>query len=246
MATLTQCCCGVLLVLSQSLGATPLVFNTYVDPPYVIDGDKGLSGIAIDILMQLKQHSKLDIKVNLLPLKRAYLRAQESPNQCVFPIERTQTRESSFSWISPLFVSRYAIYQRSQQAVPLKSIGNLSSLTIGSYLGSGIGEYLESFSINVDLAKTNLNSAKKLNRLRTDAWASDVLSAAYIQQHFDLGIQVQGFQFYSSLRAIACNKSTEAITLINLQSSLNQLQKSGEINRILRTYERQYQVDLGL
>ena len=246
MATLKVTCIGLALTLSFPVYNSELVFNTYIDPPYVTEGDEDLTGINIDIFNLLKQHSKLDISVKLLPLKRAYLIAQETPNHCVFAIERSQARESSFTWISPMYISRYAIYQPQQSITPLSSVADLQQLKIGSYLGSGIGEYLESLGVEVDLAKTNLNSAKKLQRQRTQAWASDILSSAYVHSHYSLGIQKQGFDFYSSLRAIACNKDSDAGALQKLQTSLNQLQKSGKISKILASYEQQYQVDLGL
>ncbi|WP_411993432.1 substrate-binding periplasmic protein [Agarivorans sp. DSG3-1] len=246
MATLVKLLVTSLLLSSQMLRASDLVFNTYIDPPYVSQGDEGVTGISIDILKLLRQHSQLNIELHLLPLKRAYAVALDSANQCVFAIERTQSRESSFIWISPMFISRYAIYQRKLHAKHLASLDDLTKLRIGSYSGSGVGEYLTSFSITVDLAKTNLNSAKKLTRHRTGAWASDILSAAYIAQQFDLDISPKKYHFYSALRAIACNKNSDLGVLDKLQKSLNQLQKSGQIGQVLSKYEQQYQVDLGL
>lgn len=246
MATLKASCLSASLALSLPAQGVELVFNTYLDPPYVIQDQRELAGVNIEVYELLKKHSNLDISIRLLPLKRAYLMALESPNNCVFAIERSQARESSFTWISPMYISRYAIYQPQQSFTPLSSVADLQQLKIGSYLGSGIGEYLESLGVEVDLAKTNLNSAKKLQRQRTQAWASDILSSAYVHYHYSLGIQKQGFDFYSSLRAIACNKDSDAGALQKLQTSLNQLQKSGKISNILASYEQQYQVDLGL
>ncbi|GGB15069.1 substrate-binding periplasmic protein [Agarivorans gilvus] len=233
----------LLLIASTQASAAKLVMNFFIEPPFVTHGDEDLTGLHIDIFKQLQlQQKNLAIKVQLIPLKRAYLLSAQLPNNCVFGIERTPARETDFVWVSPLYTSRYALYQRPQAN---QNLNQLKQLTIGSYLGSGVAEYLETAGYSVDLAKTNLNSAKKLQRKRIQAWASDVLSAAYIFQHHSLNINPKGLPFYSTKRAIACNKNTSLEALINLHQGLDQLHQSGKIEAILNRYEQQYQVDLG-
>ncbi|WP_427983281.1 substrate-binding periplasmic protein [Agarivorans sp.] len=232
----------LLLIASTQASTAKLVMNFFIEPPFVTHGDEDLTGLHIDIFKQLQQQQRnLAIKVQLLPLKRAYLLSAQLPNNCVFGIERTPARETDFVWVSPLYTSRYALYQRPQSD---QDLAQLKQLTIGSYLGSGVAEYLESSGYKVDLAKTNLNSAKKLQRKRIQAWASDVLSAAYIFQHYSLNINPKGQPFYSTKRAIACNKNTTLTSLLSLHQGLDQLQQNGIIETILNRYEQQYRVDL--
>lgn len=235
----------LLLLLSTQSYATKLVMNFFIEPPYVTHGDEDLSGLHIDIFKQLKlQQRNLAIKVQLLPLKRAYLLSSQLPNNCVFGIERTRTRETDFVWLTTLYMSRNAIYQRSQDSQAINDLTQLKQMSIGSHLGSGVAEYLARNGYQIELAKTNLNSAKKLQRKRIQAWASDVLSAAYILQHYSLDIDPQGWHFYSTKRAIACNKNTSLNSLLSLQQGLDKLQQSGAIRTILQRYEQQYKVNL--
>ncbi len=239
-----KCLLSLLLLLtSTQLHAAKLVMNFFIEPPFVRHADQQLTGLHIDIFKQLQQQQrKVAFKVQLLPLKRAYLLSSQLPNNCIFGIERTPTRETDFVWVAPLYTSHYAIYQRPQAKHDLEQ---LKKLSVGSYLGSGITEYLNAAGYQVNLAKTNLNSAKKLQRKRIHAWASDVLSAAYILQHYSLKINPQGQLFYKTKRAIACNKNTKLDDLINLQQGLNQLHQDGVIEIIIKRYEQQYKVNLG-
>ncbi|WP_432455310.1 substrate-binding periplasmic protein [Agarivorans sp. QJM3NY_29] len=230
-------------LMALAANASSLIFYTHVNPPYVIQEQQQLSGLNIDIFQLLKQKSGLDLQLRVLSPKRAYKLTLYSPNSCVFTIERTESRESLFTWISPLFANRFALYQRHKNAKNLRSLADFNGIKIGSYLGSSVSEYLSSFNLKLDLTTTNLNSAEKLHRERIDAWASDTLLTAYILENNNLDINPQGFEFYSSLEAIACNKQSNPAILQRLQEHLNQLQRSGEINKLIQHYQRLYGIN---
>lgn len=156
----------------------------------------------------------------VLPLKRALKEALNQPGTCVFPIERSQERETSLRWISPLVVSRYGLYAPVGHAVRLQTLEDARPYNIGSYLGSGLGEYLmdRGFSvIEVSNAKLGPNMLK---HKRFDLWVSDTRSAQAASVGADATLGQPSLVFLTTLRAMGCHPDTPASSLELLHSAL--------------------------
>ena len=131
---------GVLLGPAVQADQAPIRLLTFNEPPWVEVEDGRLQGPTIELIKQLFERAGVPYSIEVLPLKRALKEALNQPGTCVFPIERSQEREASLRWISPLVVSRYGLYAPEGHEVRLQTLEDARPYSIGSYLGRGLGE----------------------------------------------------------------------------------------------------------
>ena len=211
---------GLLLGTAASADQAPIQLLTFNDLPWVDAEGERLQGPTIELIKQLFTRAGVPYRIEVLPLKRALKEALNQPGTCVFPIERSQERETSLRWISPLVVSRYGLYAPVGHAVRLQTLEDARPYTIGSYLGSGLGEYLmdRGFSvIEVSNAKLGPNMLK---HKRFDLWVSDTRSAQAASVGADATLGQPSLVFLTTLRAMGCHPDTPASSLELLHSAL--------------------------
>lgn len=214
-------------------------FVTFIDPPYIFDpketDKKGLVEAIFETLM-LNTHIKYNIQI--MPAKRAELYAQTTENTCVFPIEKSQEREVFFSWVSPIIVSKQGFFSIPEEtSIFLQVLEDAKPYRIGSYLGSGIGEYLASFNYQVDLATQNEANILKLQAKRIDLWASDILTAQHISQISGIEISASKLDFFTTLRAIGCHPSIPEETIRLMHDELQAMYRNGDIYNIVQKFK---------
>lgn len=222
----------------QDTKQTQLNFVTFIDPPYIFDPNetdsKGLVEIIFESLMQ-RTNIKYDIQI--MPAKRAEIFAQTNQNTCVFPIEKSQEREVFFSWVSPIIVSKQGFFSDPNHPIFLQVLEDAWPYRIGSYLGSGMGEYLESFGYQVDLATQNEANILKLKMNRIDLWSSDILTAEHFSKISGIEISASKLDFFTTLRAIGCHLSVAQNTVSRMQQELQEMYKSGQIYNIVQKFK---------
>lgn len=235
---------GILLCIQASLaysGDQPhhLHFVSFIEPPYIFDpeesDDKGLVEILLDKLMK-----KIDIQydISILPAKRAEIIAKTTENTCVLPIEKSQEREVFFSWISPILISKHGFFGvPSSSFITLNTLNDAYPYRIGSYLGSGIGEYLNSFKYKVDFATQNEANVQKLKAKRIDLWASDILSAQHISKHAGIKISPSKLDFFTSLRAIGCHLDVDRGIIKKMRKQLQTMYKDGTMFTTIQKFK---------
>ena len=214
-------------------------FVTFIDPPYIFDpketNQKGLVEVIIETLMR---QTNIKYNIQIMPAKRAELYAQATENTCVFPIEKSQEREVFFSWVSPIIVSKQGFFTSPKQSsIFLQVLEDAKPYRIGSYLGSGIGEYLSSFNYRVDFATKNEANIQKLKINRIDLWASDILTAEYISKLSGIEITPSKLDFFTTLRAIGCHLSVPEKTIKLMQKELQAMYRNGLILNIVQNFK---------
>ena len=215
-----------------------LEFVTFVEPPYTFDETQtSRKGLVMVILERLMFKAGINYKVTFMPPKRAELYVKSTPNSCVIPIEKSQEREVFFSWVSPVLISQHGLFQlESASPVKLETLEDARPYRIGSFLGSSIGEYLDSFSYRVDLATKNDANLHKMKAGRIDLWASDVLSAYYLSKQEGIRISRSRLNFFTSLRAIGCHEKLDEKVLSAMRNALQDMYKSSQMKRILQSF----------
>ncbi|WP_159084511.1 substrate-binding periplasmic protein [Dongshaea marina] len=217
---------------------------TYEEAPWVIKGSKLATGLVPDILQQMFERSGIKYRLSIRPAKRSLLMAERLPFHCIVPVERSQERESTYRWISPLVISRYGFFSMPMSSIQLDTLLDAKPYRIGSYLGSGIAEYLQPFGFKVELAPRNEMSAFKLLRGRVDLWASDIDAALYLIQdsssellgHKLIGIGKPKLVFFTTIRAMGCHREIPQQLTQKLQQSLNQMFLDGTVAKIYKKY----------
>lgn len=217
-----------------------LDFVTFVEPPYIFDPETNRQqGLVQVIMQQLMFNAGIDYTMTIMPPKRAELYAQFTPNTCVVPIEKSQEREVFFTWISPILVSNHGLFRlATHPPVLLETLEDARDFRIGSFLGSSIGDYLNSFSYQVDLATKNDANIQKLKAGRIDLWASDILTARYISQTAGIEISNSKLDFFTTLRAIGCNDEVDEQVISTMQKALQAMYKTGQMDEIVKSFHR--------
>lgn len=216
--------------------ATPLTILTFLERPLVDSEGEKPTGLVVQVIEEMMRRSGVDYKLSLMPPKRTLLMAQTEDHTCVFPIERSQEREASFRWVSPVIISRHGLYSHPDRRIPLITLDDAKSYKIGSFLGSGVGEYLESFGYQVEYAGRNELNAGKLEKKRIDLWASDRVSAEFLSREMRFDVGDPELSFFTTVRAMACHHSVDADTIKLLQTILTGMYRDGTIERIYKSY----------
>ncbi len=226
--------CG-LLAAGAAIGHAsekPLNIVTFIERPLIYQKANQPAGVVVELVSEMLERAKVGYTLKLMPPKRALLTTAENRNFCVFPIERSQEREAKFQWVSPVLISRHGFYSHPDKPVKLITLDDARPYKLGSYLGSGVGEYLESFGFTVEYAGRNELNARKLEKKRIDLWASDTLSASFLINDNRLAISDPELVFFTTVRAMGCNLSVDPAIVKRLQKTITAMYRDGTVGRI--------------
>lgn len=216
--------------------AETLQILTYEESPYAVEVGNNQQGLLVEMLSELFSHTTLDYELRFIPLKRAILTVEHKPGYCVLPIARSQNREASFQWVSPMLISRYGLYSKKKGSIPLISLNDAQPYTIGSFLGSGIAEYLTELGFKVELSHLSSLNLQKLKRGRFELWAEDLLSAQEMMRQQGREAHEPELVFYTTIRAMACHRSLPQAQLKELHHALLTLYQSGFMKQLYQKY----------
>jgi len=113
----------VLAVLATVSSAAPLrvITEDYAPFGYVDDGK--LTGVGPEIVYEMaKVLGVADLKVEVLPWKRAYQLALNDQDVALFSMSRIAQREKLFKWVGPLYTMGSFLFGRHDYAKEIKSI----------------------------------------------------------------------------------------------------------------------------
>ncbi|WP_051413172.1 substrate-binding periplasmic protein [Shewanella colwelliana] len=224
-----------LILASFAVQAEPVKVLTYDVAPFAFTNGEQNQGLLIEVLDELFKRSELEYMVQFLPLKRAIISVEHDNNTCVLPIERSQEREVHFQWISPVLVSRYGLFDLPESQIYLTTLEDAKPYVIGSFLGSGVGEYLKDFGFRVELTSSNRQNVNKLLRKRIPFWAAELVSANHLMKKAGVNLTPE-LVFYTSLRAMACNKEMDFKKAEALQASLLSMYHDGFLTALYAKY----------
>ena len=221
-----------------------VVFMTEQYPPYNLEEDNKLQGIAVDTLALMlpragSKQTREDIK--LLPWARGYKRVLSEPNTCLFSTTRTEEREHLFKWVGPIAPNTVGLIARKERNIKIDSVEDIEKHKIGTIRDDVAEQYLVNAGISVDhmerVAETILN-IKKMNRGRIDLWAYGENVAMW-------ELKANGFNpaDYESVYVLdrkdlyfAFHKGTSDSVIQKLQAALDTLKTDGEYEKILDRY----------
>ncbi len=209
---------------------------TYEESPYAVMVGKTQKGLLVDMLREMFSRSDLQYKLRFIPLKRAIITVERKPGYCVLPIVRSQEREANFQWISPVLVSRYGLYSQESLSIPLITLSDAKAYKIGSFLGSGIGEYLIDLGFDVELTTLSAQNLQKLKRGRFELWAADLISARELMQKQGVIFGQPELVFYTSVRAMACNREVPVEQIRKLETALTAMYRDGYMKQLYLEY----------
>lgn len=223
-----------------------IVFMTEQYPPYNLEDDNTLQGIAVDTLTLMFQRAgakqtREDIK--LLPWARGYKRVLSEPNTCLFSTTRTEEREELFKWVGPIAPNTVGLIARKESNIKISSADDIKKHKIGTIRDDVAEQYLTRAGISLDhlerVAETPLN-IKKLNRGRIDLWAygENVAMWELKANGFNPADYESVYVLDSKELYFACHKDTPDSVIQKLQAAIDTLKTDGEYEKILNRYLR--------
>lgn len=222
-----------LIVFFSFVFASDEVYVLYTEelPPYSTQSRGEISGLSVELVGELFTRSDLPYRFELLPWRRAYLKVKQEGRSCFFPFQRSQEREAEFHWISPLFISRIGFYRLRNSDIRLRTLADAQDYKISSYVGSDAVPYLSASDFNISSIVREEPNIQMLLNGRIDLWAVDTIVADYLLKKNNIDSVMLEFEFFSSLRALACNLSMPEGDINKLTNTLRQMYQDGTIDK---------------
>jgi polar amino acid transport system substrate-binding protein len=221
--------------------ATSFTLLTEQLPPYSIKGhvrgNGSGTGVSIDIVSKLFTRAGFKYNIKIVPWKRAMRMSLNDENSCLFPMQRTQAREATYHWISPLLITQTGFYTRKDSPHQLVTIDDAKGLLIGSYNGSAVAEYLTSWGYQVNIRPNDAPNIHMLMKQRIDVWAADTLSAKYLKNKYKITNMKEQLVYFSTLRALACNIKVPNVKVSKLRQELKLMYTDGTMEKIIAKYK---------
>lgn len=225
----------MVLTIQGGVEAKPLNVVTFIERPLIYQKSGEPVGVVVNVVKELFRQANVEYKLRLMPPKRALLTTAETDSFCVFPVARSQEREARFQWVSPVLISRHGLFSHPEKPIKLKTLEDAKKYKLGSYLGSGVGEYLENSGFNVEYSGRNELNARKLLKNRIDLWVSDIESAKFLINDERLPITEPEMVFFTTVRAMACNPGVDSSIVKQLQKTITQMYRNGDVEKIYRS-----------
>lgn len=221
---------------ADALSDTELLLVTHKIPPYSWPDEDGvMQGLTVEIADLLFESAGVAKRWRVMPQKRAYNYVKTTPNTCVFPSQRSQEREASYRWVSPILITQYAVFAHQDRSIRVRTLQDMQNYKVVTQLGSGIKEYLVEFGIDVIEVVKPEQAMAMVSLGRSDLWATDILSKVHVQSPSknDFG---QQFIFFTSISAMACNRNVPEALIQHLQAHLSDLYKGQKVSKIVQRY----------
>lgn len=234
-AVLSSLCSVVLLGLLSQAQASPYTLDFADNPPFTSVENGKEKGVAISIVSQLFERAKLGYKFQNMPLARGMEDAKSKDFTCVFPVQRSQSIEAEYQWVSPIFVAASGLFVDQGSTVEFATLSDAKSLKVGTLRGSGDSAYLKGFGFKVEEANTQEQNVKKLLGKQIDVWATDVLSAKYFVEQVEAykgKAPREALTFRKSLGSLACNAKAPKAEIDLLQQTLDSMIKDGSLQKL--------------
>jgi polar amino acid transport system substrate-binding protein len=223
------------------------IIMTEAYPPLNFEQEGKLQGIAVDImvLMLEKLGSTLTREdIQLLAWARGYEELQKQEHTCLFSTTKTAERTPLFKWVGPILTSRNVLIARKDRHISIQSIEDLKNYEIGVVIND-IGEQLllqSGFEIQ-DLQRVGGTDATRKNILKLNAGRIDLWSYGEIVANWELksyGFKPNEYETVYVLAEgdlyFAFHKNTSDALIQQMQTTLDELRREGEIQKIIEKY----------
>ncbi len=236
----------LLLLCTPAALAAGLTFLTEENPPFNYSEGGKLTGAGTEIVQQIASRAGIPVKTEVLSWDTAYVRAQAEKNTCLFSTAREENRERLFLWVGPIATNVWALYGKSDFAVPIKTLKDLSPYRIGAVTRDAKGEFLRENAVtNLKFVREDRDNPPRLllppdNPDHIDLWITGLYSARETAK----AAKVTGVKlvFIAGERPLylACNPQTDRATVKALSDALETLRVDGSLARINAAYEKKF------
>ena len=215
-------------VLVSTLFSANIKLYTEDFPPYQINENGKLSGIAIDVIDELKKRVKDDVSIELSDWNTSYNKALNNKNCGVFSTGRTKDRENLFKWVGPIGKAKYVFFTNTQNDF---------------YIGNPNEAETKAKHIlvsNNDVSHQVL-AIQLISKDKSVLWASDYYSGIYKIRKLGLESKIKPMMFnrpfITTTMNIAFNINTDEKIIENWTQALKEIVDDGTYAKIMQKYE---------
>lgn len=210
-------------------------------PPYQIDIDGHVSGLAVDIVHKLIAMNQVEASIDILPWARAYRIAQDEPNILILSISRSVEREQKFAWVGEIAASDSYFWKlKSRDDVTVTHNDELSEFTIGLQRNDHQHEFVDSMlggnQGNVVITTSKAQVIEMLFRERVDLIIGNRNSLHYRSEGLGLDSAMLEpllpIENMSASLNIAFSLHTDKQLIEGFRKAFKSLERSGELNAL--------------
>jgi polar amino acid transport system substrate-binding protein len=231
---------------ASSAPAVTLSFLTEENPPFNYTENGAVVGSATEIVRQLSKRSGHPAAIEMLPWDEAYVLAQAEKNTCIFATARLENRERLFLWVGPLGNNLWALYAKSDFAVPIRALKDLAPYRIGAVARDAKGEFLRENAItNLKLVRDDRDNPPRLllpsdNPDHIDLWITTLYAGKSIAKAARVADVKLVFIAAEQPLYLACNPQTDRGVVKALSDALETLRADGTLARINALYDKKF------
>lgn len=213
--------------------AVDLVYNTEEWTYYNYVHEGRITGTSTEVLRLISSAAGVSYEIVLGPWDTSYSAALNDPENCVFSTVLTEERLPRFKWVAPIEKTRLVLFKLKGNPLTASSFEDLKGKKIGSYKESVEVDILRGHGLKVIEAPVDYVNIGKLRSGQIDAWATGDVS---IRQAQEANVDIEEFFVISENDVgLACHTSTDDALIAKLQTALNEMKDSGELERMWRT-----------
>jgi polar amino acid transport system substrate-binding protein len=231
---------AALLVVSctWASAAPRLRLLTESSPPVSMLERGKITGSGTDKVLEIMARTGITYSLDLLPWRRAYSLAQQTPDACLFSTTRTPEREKLFKWVGPTDEADWVLLGRADRKYHLRTLEDARKLRIGTYNGDVRDEYLRARGFRVDPAPNDMINPRKLLLGRIDLWASGLRRDNTVLKRNGWDKQIVPVLSFKQVSVyLACNPAVPTELVDKMNAALDAMQRDGTVKRIDRKYE---------
>ena len=227
--------------------AATLTFLTEESPPFNYTENGKITGSVAEIVQQILSRSGQSATVQMAAQwDDAFMRAQAEKNTCLFATARLENRERLFLWVGPLALNLWAVYSRSDFAVPIRSLKELAPYKIGAVTRDAKGDFLRENAVtNLKFVRDDRDNPPRLllppdNPDHIDLWITGRYAGREIARAAKVNDIKLVFIAAEQPLYLACNPQTDRAVVKAMSDALESLKSDGSLARINSSYEKKY------
>jgi len=233
-------------VISFFAGAETFQLVTLEYPPYEYTEDGKVKGIAVEVVKEAFKRMGHDVKITVLPWKRALMNVQEGSSDAIFTAYKTEEREKFLDYSKEVLMpQRTAFFVLADSGITFDGdLGKLKGKKIGTVIGVSYGEKfdtaIKSGQISTDSVKVGELNIKKLLAKRVQLIVSNEYGALFILSKLKAKKKVKMLQpvLQDIPSYIGFSKKRKLSKLRDLfDTTLQKMKADGSYDAILKKYK---------
>jgi len=228
---------AVAMAGSLSAKARDIEFYTIDAPPLTVVTDEK-HGILGDILFEAMKRANLQVKVTVLPWRRAQDTVEAGEDQLII-FARTAERDSKFTWIAPIFTLERTFATLN---APIDTIEQAKAKNLTIMVGQGTPQEDLLLKSGIDKEKlqrqaVGRSEVEMLVSARADAWFNGTPETLWKwkqsgqQQKIVLGKAITSDEMY-----VACSKKCSSDVVQPIAKAIDTMKQDGTIKKIVDGY----------